>query len=195
LDFAAAGNEAAKVIEAIVTFQPADHRYSVNASQSPGIVASLYRLHAGDVYRFLRGLGAGEGEAEDLAGETWLRLWASDGTLRLPTVRAYLMTIARNLFFEGRRRQRRQEPLDDYDIGGPHNPERECAARRDWEQVQRGLAQLPEPDRAALVMHALVGMTYAEIAAVLGLSEGTLKVKVHRARLRLAARVQAKEVL
>ena len=164
----------------------------MNAAHPDNLLASLYREHASGVYRFLRGLGAGEGEAEDLVSESYLRLWASEGTLRLPTVRAYLMTIARNLYFEGLRRDRRQTPLD-FDVRGSADPEREWAARREWEEVQRGLAELPETDRAALSMHALAGMPYAEIAAVLGLSEGALKVKVHRARLKLAARIGRKE--
>jgi len=48
------------------------------------------------------------------------------------------------------------------------------------------LQTLPEPDRAALLMRAEEQMPYEEIAAALGITAGSAKVKVHRARLRLA---------
>jgi RNA polymerase sigma-70 factor (ECF subfamily) len=48
------------------------------------------------------------------------------------------------------------------------------------------LEQLPEADRAALLMRADEGLAYEEIAAALGLPVATVKVKVHRARMKLA---------
>lgn len=48
------------------------------------------------------------------------------------------------------------------------------------------LQTLPEPDRAALLMRAEEQMPYEDIAAALGITAGNAKVKVHRARLKLA---------
>jgi RNA polymerase sigma-70 factor, ECF subfamily len=48
-----------------------------------------------------------------------------------------------------------------------------------------GLRQLPEIDRAALLMSAFEGMPYAEIARALRLSLPAVKMKIHRARLQL----------
>lgn len=48
------------------------------------------------------------------------------------------------------------------------------------------LARLPEVDRAAVLMRADEGLAYEEIAAALGISVASAKVKVHRARLKLA---------
>ena len=47
------------------------------------------------------------------------------------------------------------------------------------------LQQLPEIDRAALLMHAQEGLSHAEIAVALGLSVAAVKVKIHRARIKL----------
>ena len=55
--------------------------------------------------------------------------------------------------------------------------------------VLAALGTFPEADRAALLMRAQDEMSYAEIGAALGLSEGAVRVKVHRARLKLAALV------
>jgi RNA polymerase sigma-70 factor (ECF subfamily) len=48
------------------------------------------------------------------------------------------------------------------------------------------LREIPEVDRAALLMRVDEGLPYEEVAAALGLPLATVKVKVHRARLRLA---------
>jgi RNA polymerase sigma-70 factor (ECF subfamily) len=51
--------------------------------------------------------------------------------------------------------------------------------------VMTELQKLPETSRAALLMHAMDGMAYEEIARVLGISLAAVKVKIHRARLAL----------
>ena len=66
------------------------------------------------------------------------------------------------------------------------------------EELQHALAamqQLQEIDRAALLLRVQEGLTYEEIAATLQLPVATVKVKVHRARLRLAQICQRSSVL
>jgi RNA polymerase sigma-70 factor (ECF subfamily) len=53
-------------------------------------------------------------------------------------------------------------------------------------EVLRQLQEMPEVDRAALLMHAQQGTSYEDIARVLGISLAAVKIKIHRARLRLA---------
>jgi len=59
--------------------------------------------------------------------------------------------------------------------------------KEELEAVLAGLQELPENDRAALLMRALDGMSYEEIAAALNITVTAAKVKVHRARGRLMA--------
>jgi len=61
----------------------------------------------------------------------------------------------------------------------------EAEERAELEAVRRFLQTFPEVDRAALLLRA-DGVAYAEIAAALGISLASAKVKVHRLRLRLA---------
>jgi RNA polymerase sigma factor (sigma-70 family) len=63
----------------------------------------------------------------------------------------------------------------------------ECrvALSMDLNLVRRVIAQLPEPDRAALVLRADQSLPYTEIARILEISEGAARVKVYRARRRL----------
>ena len=53
------------------------------------------------------------------------------------------------------------------------------------------LQTLPEIDRAAVLLRAEEGLSYEEVAAALGISSGAARVKVHRARLKLAEAVRA----
>ena len=62
---------------------------------------------------------------------------------------------------------------------------RQVQAKDELASVLRVLQQFPEADRAARLMRADEGLAYEEIAVALGLPVATVKVKVHRARLRL----------
>jgi RNA polymerase sigma-70 factor (ECF subfamily) len=53
--------------------------------------------------------------------------------------------------------------------------------------LERAIEQLPEAARAAFVLHDVEGFQHQEVAAILGISEGTSKSQVHKARLRLRA--------
>jgi RNA polymerase sigma-70 factor, ECF subfamily len=149
----------------------------------------LYRRHSRDVFRFLYWLSGNAADAEDLTSETFVRAWAGADGLRLETVKAYLIAIARNLYLEKRRRSRPQDPLA-ADLADPTaDPEREAIGRDRLARLRAALQQLSEVDRAALLMRGEDQLSYAEIARALGLSQATARVKVHRARLRLAALV------
>ena len=147
--------------------------------------SELYRRHVGDVYRFLVWLGGDREEAQDLTAETFARAWAGADGLRLETVKAYLLAIARNLWLEARRRQREAAELDHEWPDDFPDPERTAAGRQRFAAVARALRQLPELDRAALLLRCEEGLAYEEIARILDISAGAARVKVHRARLRL----------
>ena len=146
----------------------------------------LYERYARDVYRFALYLSGSPAQAEDIAAETFVRVWTARDRVRGATVKAYLFTIARNLHADGRRLESRQVELHDAFTDPGPGPELEAESRQELAAVLAALQQLPEVDRAALLMRAQDGMPYEEIAAALGLSLPAAKVKVHRARLRLA---------
>ena len=53
--------------------------------------------------------------------------------------------------------------------------------------LERAIAQLPDGCRAAFVLHDVEGLEHREVAALLGVSEGTSKSQVHKARMKLRA--------
>jgi len=77
----------------------------------------LYEQHSRDVYRFALFLSGDPAMAEDLTADTFVRAWTARGSIRDATVRAYLLTITRNLWRDRQRREWRQVPLDEASIG------------------------------------------------------------------------------
>jgi RNA polymerase sigma-70 factor (ECF subfamily) len=148
--------------------------------------SSLYKRYAPDVYRFALYLSSERGEAEDITSETFVRAWTSPEPIEMATVKGYLFTIARNLFLQGLRKKSRQVALDD-DVRDPQaSPHAQAEQKEKLDSVLAELQRLPEASRAALLMHAVDGMPYEEIARVLGISLAAVKVKIYRARLALA---------
>lgn len=146
----------------------------------------LYERHAKDVYRFALYLSGSIAQAEDIASETFVRVWMARDEIRIATVKAYLFAIARNLYLQGLRRESRRADLDEGLPDPAPGPDAMAEGRVELHAVLEGLQALPEVDRAALLMRAQDGMPYEEIAAALGLSTAAAKVKVHRARLKLS---------
>ena len=149
---------------------------------------SLYREYARDVYRFALYLSGREDLADDIAAETFVRAWMSPAPIREGTVKAYLLAIARNLYRAHLRETGRHRQLADTVPDAGSSPETSALAAIDASKLRARLLELPEIDRAVLLMRAEDGMSYEEIAAAVGISAGAAKVKVHRARARLGRR-------
>ena len=146
----------------------------------------LYESYSRDVYRFALYLSGDPALADDVTSETFIRVWSSPEPVRLATVKAYLLTIARNLWLMERRRCLRRQGLDETIPDSGHSALRQVEVKDELDRVLRALQEFPDVDRAALLMRADEGLPYEEIAVALGLPVATVKVKVHRARLRLA---------
>ena len=149
--------------------------------------SELYRTYAGDVRRFALFLSGDAALADDIVSETFIRMWTARARVDLTTVKAYLLAIARNLFLQQRRQARRLSPIVVDVTDSRPGPHEQADARDELRAVLESLQQLPEVDRSAVLMRADAGMSYAEIARALGISETAAKVKVHRARLKLSA--------
>ena len=148
--------------------------------------SELYRTHAGDVHRFVLFLSGDPALADDILSETFIRLWHARDRVDLTTVKGYLLAIARNLFLADRRRARRMTTLDERAHDTRPGPERRAHAQLELQAVLAALQTLPEIDRAAVLLRAEEGMSYDEVAAALAISPVAARVKVHRARLKLA---------
>lgn len=145
----------------------------------------LYETYSPDVYRFAYWLAGNSADAEDIMSETFVRAWIKLDTIRTETLKAYLLTIARNTYLEWARKARLQFPLKDTQPDAQPGSETIAEAHADLEMVRTVLQTLAEIDRIAFVMRVQFDLPYAEIGRSLNLSESAVKVKVHRVRKRL----------
>ncbi len=146
---------------------------------------NLYPSYAPQVHRFALFLCGDSSLADDITSEAFVRAWTARGKIREATIKAYLFTIARNLYRDHLRRNNRlaelEESMPDSNPGLAARTEHKA----ELETVMAALKKLSEVDRAALLMRAQEEMSYEEIANALDLPVTTVKVKVHRARLKL----------
>ena len=144
----------------------------------------IYQEHGPAVHRFAAGLTGDRALADDLTADAFVRLWTAPGEVRLPTIRAYLCTIVRNLYVSHLRKARRVAVLDE---ALPDPVDRVVAPlerRSETEAAWRALAMLSAADREALLMR-VADMSYAEIAESLNITVAAAKVRIHRARVRV----------
>jgi RNA polymerase sigma-70 factor (ECF subfamily) len=147
----------------------------------------LYSRYAEDVYRFAHWLTGNADDARDITSETFVRAWTAPEEPRMETVKAYLFAIARNLHRKQWRRQSRLEALDEMLPDLAPSPDEAAAGQDDFRRTSEAIQALPEIDRTVLLLRAEQGLSYADIATATGLSVTAAKVKVFRARAKLAA--------
>jgi RNA polymerase sigma-70 factor (ECF subfamily) len=130
--------------------------------------------------------------AEDIAQQTFERAWrhAASYDARRGSVRTWILTICRRLAIDALR-LRRQHPVDPAALGAllPPSFDREGSdpggPRSATGQVRAELAQLPDPQRRAVLLAAVGGHTAAEIAEFEGIPVGTAKTRLRAGLLRL----------
>jgi|SRR5436190_3550038 len=156
--------------------------------------AAIYEQYAQDIYRFALYLSGDTSLAEDLAAETFSRAWVAWDGIRVGTVKAYLLMITRNLYRDLLRRRPEvsldgASPLTD----SAPDPESAAVARSELDAVLVALRALPETERSVLLMATVGGVAYDAIAVAFGITPAAVKVRVHRARVKLSAARSAKE--
>jgi len=160
----------------------------------------LYRRYLAQVYSYAYYELGDHHDAEDATERTFLlalthlgrfeeRAQPADGE-GASTFRVWLFRIARNVVANQRRAHRRrpEAPLEAAAVvRDPLDVERDAAARADAATAWAAVGRLPGDRRRAVVLRFVEEMSTAEIAGVLGRSEGAVRVLIHRA-LRSVAR-------
>lgn len=138
-------------------------------------------------------------DAADMTQETFIKAYRSLSSFRGDSkFSSWLYRIASNVCLDFLRSRSRhpQVSLSSSDEDGrttfelpdmSRNPEEQLMKKLSMEAVRRGLEQLPEQQRQILVLRELGGLSYAELARILGIEEGTVKSRIFRARKRLCA--------
>jgi len=151
--------------------------------------SELYERYARDIHRFALFLSGNHALAEDLTAETFARALVVREDLRVDTVKAYLLAIARNLYRDLLRQQSRLVSLDEAPeaVDPATRPDAAIEGRLRLEEALDAMQHLSQGEREALVLAVDRDLSYERIAAILGCSVPAVKVRVHRARTRLRA--------
>jgi RNA polymerase sigma-70 factor (ECF subfamily) len=167
--------------------------------------AEIMRRYQSHVDKILYHLAPDWQDRADLAQEVWIRVYRNIKKLNEPEkFRGWLSRIATNLFYdELRKRKRVSHPLSldaprmvddgemDWEIASDTpSPDEALTTREFYDQLREAIADLPEVFRTTIVLREIEGMAYEEIAEITGVSLGTVKSRIARARSRLQTQLQ-----
>ena len=148
-------------------------------------------------------------DAEDVTQETYLRLWRVTSELKLEgSLKLYILKTAQNLALDIIRKNSRRDEIDtvildsdgefEIDIADDSpdsRPDASYLRKVAKEAVRQSIEELPSAAREMIVLRDIEGLSYSEIAAMIGITEGTLKSKLFRARERLRKIILSKNIL
>ncbi|MBY9075410.1 RNA polymerase sigma factor SigE [Nocardioides sp. WL0053] len=144
--------------------------------------------HSARVYRLAYRLTGNPHDAEDLTQEVFVRVFRSLSRYTPGTFEGWLHRITTNLFLDQARRKTKirfdalAEDSETRMPGRAPSPDSQVADRLFDDDVEAALSALPPDFRAAVVLCDIEGLSYDEIADVLGLKLGTVRSRIHRGR-------------
>ena len=149
--------------------------------------------HLDAAFNYARWLTKSEADAEDVVQDAYVRALRFFSSLRSDDARSWLLTIVRNTWygrFPRATAANQTTVYDDVTHDRPDeslDPEALVLQRQAVEKVQRAVQELPADFREVIVLRELEGLSYKEIAAVVGIPIGTVMSRLARARERLLA--------
>jgi len=149
---------------------------------------TLYRQHATRLYNLASRMIGAHGEADDLLQDIFLLAYRKLGSFRgESSLGTWLYRLAMNHCLDVlRNRQTRMgqqtDSLDEPDAVASRVPVLGAVRRID---LERAIESLPPACRAAFLLHDVEGFGHQEVGTMLGISEGTSKSQVHKARMRI----------
>ena len=157
-------------------------------------LATLFERHSRRLFGFLRGLVGSATASEDLVQETFLRVLRHRRTYRtgkpfLP----WLLGIARNAARAHISRTARMPRSELPELIAAGTPERRQLERERAGRLAHELQRLALKDREVLLLSYFEGLDHRQIGELVGASPGAVKVRAHRARKALRARLAAPE--
>ena len=172
----------------------------------------LFERHGAQVQRFFQRKGLGPEDSRDLTQETFVSVYRGLKALRQEEqFESWLLAIARNLWrdhLDMLKARKRAAPLVSFDqsaregeealpplvaqLADPRATPLETALEREkLAKLREALQQLPEQMRRCAQLRVVNDLSYAEIAALMGLSVNTIKAHLHQAQKTLKERLSA----
>jgi RNA polymerase sigma-70 factor (ECF subfamily) len=148
-------------------------------------IASYYTSHRDELLAFVSSRLGGSSEAEDLVQNVFLRLLTSDKMITEVTLPALVYTIAQRMIIDYYRRRTTFEQYEHYLKNTDETDdsvESILSIREITEQLERGLARVPENCREVYRLHIYDGMKVAEISKSLGEDYKSVEYRLGTAR-------------
>jgi RNA polymerase sigma-70 factor, ECF subfamily len=154
-----------------------------------GAFEELYRQHATRLYNLAFRMGGGPTEADDLLQDIFLLAYRKLASFRGDSsLGTWLYRLAMNHCLDVlRSRQAKMGQQTDSldDEGAPEVAAAPAIGAVSRMDLERAIETLPPACRAAFLLHDVEGFGHEEVGSILGISEGTSKSQVHKARLRI----------
>jgi RNA polymerase sigma-70 factor (ECF subfamily) len=157
------------------------------------LVRETHRSVYGLVYRLV----GNHDDAADVMQETYLRVWRGLRRFRGDAAfETWVYRVAANAAFSHlKKRGRDPEPIDPTDLAPIEQPVPEPEEPLDADKLEKALQKLPVAMRTVLVMKDMYGFTLEEIAKQVGATEGAVKVRLFRARRKVADLMYGSDVV
>jgi RNA polymerase sigma-70 factor (ECF subfamily) len=178
-----------------MTMRTAEETESQNSGDAmlgiPNDWAAIVAEHSARVYRLAYRLTGNRHDAEDLTQDVFVRVFKSLDSFEPGNFPGWLHRITTNLFLDRARRATRIR-MDGFTegsefrlVGSEVVPEDAVHDAEFDPDIEAALAALPEKFRVAVVLCDVEGLSYDEIAEVLGVKVGTVRSRIHRGRTQL----------
>lgn len=166
--------------------------------RDPNAWASVYEEFFPRIYRYIALRVRDRAEAEDLAGQVFLKALESISSFKWQgvPVAAWLFRIAHNQIIDYQRKAAKTKaplPLDESLAKDDIDPEEAAEKNLDISRVVRAMGQLTKAQREVIELRFVGELSTAEVAKILGKSEGAVKVLQHNALANLRRRLSEEE--
>lgn len=153
---------------------------------------ALVRAHTGRMYRVAVRVCGDPAEAEDVVQDAWIAAWRALPRFRAEAkVSTWLYRVVTNAALAHLRRRRPVASLDGVEVVDARpTPEATTLLAERAAAVHRAIASLEPTQRVPLVLRELEGLSYPEVAEVLGVEVSVLHRRLHRARVALMAKLE-----
>lgn len=156
----------------------------------------LYRQHGGSIFSFLYGMVGDRHEAEDLTQETFVRaLGAAERFQARALPKTWLLTIARNLAINHlksrARRSRHKAGAPEGSPAAAGSPAGDAEIEETAAAIRAAVAELAPKHAEVFMMKVVDGLTYKEIAGIVGCPVGTVQSRMFYAVRRLRRELRA----
>ena len=174
-----------------LTRDPSEPRYAADAvevtlaaSGDAHAFERLYRRHVTRIHNLVRRMH-GADDADEVTQDVFVRAWEKLGTFRgESTFSTWLHRLAVNVVLNWRKSAARaRHRFDDEASVDVVAARRDTGAER--MDLEQAIAMLPPGARQVFVLHDVEGFRHEEIAGLMGVTEGTTKAQLHRARMLL----------